>query len=480
MEIINRLKELEIVSRQLEPTSEVRNQWNAQVLEYSDDFLNALHESAVFQSEFNKTSTDDLKISEQKHQLNDLLLQLNSVDQAGINPASPRHLGYIPGGGLFPSALGDYLADVTNKYAGIFYASPGAVRIENTLCRWMCDLMGYPETAIGNLTSGGSISNLIAVVAARETHQIKARNIEKTVIYLSEQAHHSVLKAIKIAGLSEAIIRFIPLDDGLRMSANHLEATIKEDVSQGLQPFFINTSFGTTNSGAIDPIEDIARIAKNNHTWLHVDAAYGGFFKLSQSMEHKYQGINEADSITLDPHKTLFLPFGTGTILIKEKKHALNAFHHLADYMQDTVIANEEISPSDISPELTKHYRGLRLWLPLKLFGLTPFKAALEEKLLLAQYAYKQLQNIDGMELGPKPELSVAMFRYLPKNGNANNFNQQLTQAIQEDGRVFLSSTSIAGIFWIRIAVVSFRTHKSEIDLALQIIQEKIHQLTTS
>ena len=198
------------------------------------------------------------------------------------------------------------------------------------------------------------------------------------------------------------------------------------------------------------------------------------FFRLVPDLKTKFAGIEAADSITLDPHKTLFLPFGSGAILVKDKNLLLQAFHYFADYMQDTLGADEETSPADVSPELTKHARGMRLWLPLKLFGLKPFRAALEEKLYLARYFYETIKEIPGFEVGPEPELSVAMFRYLPKAGDANAFNKKLIQAIQQDGRIFLSSTTIDGIFWIRVAVVVFRTHLAQVDLLLEIIQEKV------
>ena len=175
-------------------------------------------------------------------------------------------MGYIPGGGLYPSALGDYIASVHNRYAGVFFTAPGAVRLENMLIRWLCSLMGYPDTASGNLTSGGSIANLVAIVTAREARQIKARDVERLVIYLSEQAHHSIQKAIRIAGLGEAQLRYIPLDEGLRLSVPDLEKAIRVDQQKGLRPFFINASFGTTNTGAIDPIQPIARLAQAART----------------------------------------------------------------------------------------------------------------------------------------------------------------------------------------------------------------------
>lgn len=479
--MIDKIKALEKVSRLLDPAQLQRDKWNAEVLNYSNTFINKLGKTPTYvDSEENGKAIYQLDITEEATELSTLLASTTAnIDEVGLNPASGGHMGYIPGGGLYPSALGDYIASVNNRYAGIFYAAPGAVRLENMLIRWMCRLMGFPETAIGNLTSGGSIANLIAIVTAREAHDIKARDIEKSVIYLSEQAHHSIQKAIRIAGLSEAHLRYIPLDEGLRLSVNALEEAIVEDKKKGLHPFFINASFGTTNTGAIDPIEPIAAIAKKYKLWFHIDAAYGGFFKLVPELTSKFQGIEKADSITLDPHKTLFLPFGTGAVLIKNKEKVLKVHHYLADYMQDTIGANAEISPADVSPELTKHFRGMRLWLPLKLFGLHPFRASLEEKLYLARYFYNEMKSLEGYELGPEPELSVAMFRYVAIEGEANPFNKKLIQAIQKDGRIFLSSTTINGIFWIRVAVVIFRTHLAEIDLLLAIIQEKVTELSS-
>ncbi len=475
----DKIKALEKVSKQLDPNTEIRADWNRDVLNYADNFIKQLDSTKAYSiNESNGKGIYDQDITEHATDLKTLLKHTSKdIDAVGINPAAAGHMGYIPGGGLYPSALGDYIAAIHNRYAGIFYAAPGAVRLEDMLIRWMCNLMGYPNQAVGHLTSGGSIANLVAIVTARESQGLKAYDIPKAVIYLSEQTHHSIQKALRIAGLSEAQLRYIPLDEGLRLSISHLERAIVDDKANGLKPFFINASIGTTNTGAIDPIENIGKIAKRHHIWFHVDAAYGGFFRLVKKLAPKFEGVSEADSITLDPHKTLFLPFGTGAVLLKEKTHVLKAFYYLADYMQDTTDANEILSPADISPELTKHFRGMRLWLPLKLFGLKPFRAALEEKLLLTQYVHKELQKITGFDVGPEPELSVTMFRYVPETGDADDFNAKLIKAIQQDGRIFLSSTTINGIFWIRIAIVIFRTHLKQIDLLLEIIKEKVKAL---
>lgn len=477
--MIERIKALEKISRTLSATPELREQWNSQVLEYTQDFLEDIDtDKAYYDSEEKGVGIYDLDITEEAEELPELLKSVKkNIDEVGINPASGGHMGYIPGGGIYPSALGDYIAAITNRYAGVFFSAPGAVRLENMLLRWMCRLMGFPENAAGNLTSGGSIANLIGIVTAREAKKLKARDFEKAVIYLSEQAHHSIQKAVRISGLSEAVLRYIPLDEKLRLKVDELEKAIKEDKAKGLIPFFINASIGTTNTGAVDPIKEIARIAEKHDLWFHIDAAYGGFFKLVDSVKDKFEGVEMADSITLDPHKSLFLPFGTGAVLVKNKEALFEVHHYLADYMQDTHEARDEISPADISPELTKHFRGMRLWLPLKLFGLKPFRAALEEKRYLARYFQEKIKEIPGFETGPEPELSIGMFRYREKD---NNFNKKLLEEIQKDGRIFLSSTTIDAKFWIRVAILMYRTHLQQIDLLLQIIQDKVKKLEDS
>ena len=364
--MIEKLRELEKLSDLLDPKQNQRDEWNAQALNYTNAFINKLDTAKAYcSSNENSHEMYSMDISEGPTELSTLLENTTkNIDEIGINPASGGHMGYIPGGGLYPSALGDYIAAVTNRYAGITFAAPGAVRLENMLIRWMCRLMGYPESAVGNLASGGSIANLIAVVSAREAYNLKARDFERSVIYLSEQAHHSVQKAIRISGLAEAQLRYVATDEKLRLSARDLDEAILEDKAKGLKPFFIFATVGTTNTGAVDPIGAIAALARKYDLWFHVDAAYGGFFKLVPGMSERFRGIEKADSITLDPHKTLFLPSGTGAILIKNKAALLKGHLYLADYMQDANTVQEEISPADISPELTKHFRGMRMWLP--------------------------------------------------------------------------------------------------------------------
>ena len=263
------------------------------------------------------------------------------------------------------------------------------------------------------------------------------------------------------------------MDGRYRMDADALERLVVADILSGLRPWLVVASAGSTDVGAVDPMPAIADIAARHGLWFHLDAAYGGFFALCDEGRRILAGMDRSDSIVMDPHKGLFLPYGTGAVLVKNRKAVLHAHRYDAHYMQDTFDPRNEDSPADLSPELSKHFRGLRVWMPLKVCGLAPFRAALEEKLLLARYFHDAIQTVPGFEVGPAPALSVCTFRYVPKSGDADAFNARLVRAIREDGRVFLSSSQVDGHFIIRLAVLAFRTHLDTIDLTIDLLRRK-------
>lgn len=472
-ELISQILALQKVSEELEPTQDKRNSMFEQVQHFANDFINNLETYPTYNR--SDAVIENLKLTSVKSELPDILQKFNSeVVLKGIKPASGGHIGYIPGGGIYTAALGDFLASITNEYAGIYYASPGAVTMENELLDWMKDLFGFPKKAIGNLTSGGSIANMIALTAARDKFQIKNEKIPESVIYLSPQVHHCVLKALRIIGLEDVKIQLLELDELSKINSTKLEEAIQNDCQNGLNPFMIIASAGTTDTGAVDPLEAIGRISKRNNLWFHVDAAYGGFFILSETKKKLFNGIELADSLVIDPHKGMFLPYGIGAVLVKDKKAVYHSHHYTADYMQDARTDNR-INPADVSPELTKHYRGLRMWIPLKLHGLEPFIACLNEKLLLTTYFRNKLADL-GFCLGPEPDLTVSYFWYPSNEVEENEFNKKLMELIHNDGTVFLSSTIIKNKFVIRIAVGSFRTKKATIDKAILMIQKCLNQ----
>lgn len=464
------------IARQLEPDSKTFNELLRQSSKYARHFLENLDNFPTYkESADNGIGIYEAPVSDHPIPLEKALKLLwENVTRPGINPASAGHLGYIPGGGIVHSAFADFLAAITNEYAGVFFAGPGAVRMENHILRWLADIVGYPQSAAGNLTSGGSISNLIGIVTAREAHDLKAADFANTVVYLSEQVHHCVNKALRIAGLKECIIRYVPLDEYYRLRTDKLAEMISEDKAAGKNPWLVVASAGTTDTGAIDPLDEIADIAEEHNLWYHIDAAYGGFFVLCEEMKDRLRGMERSDSIALDPHKSLFLPYGSGVFLVRDRQPLLSSHHYMANYMQDIADARDELSPADLSPELTKHFRGLRIWLPLMLLGVAPFRAALSEKRLLAEYFYEEIQKIDGFIVGPYPDLTVITYRYIPPKGDPDEFNRQLVREIHKDGRIFISSTMLDGHFTLRLAVLVFRTHIETIDLTLEIIREKV------
>lgn len=473
------IRQLEEVARLLDPNATQRQLLLEHVITYADNFLEQVANAPVYAARpDNGRAIYDSPITEEGIDISEVLALLQeNVDSLGLNTKSERYLGYIPGGGVFHSALGDYLAAVTNRYAGLFFACPGAVRLENMLLRWMAEIVGYPDTAAGNLSSGGSIANLTAIVTARDAAGIEGETIKRAVVYVTEQVHHCINKALHLAGLGTCVRRTVPVDAGYRMIPAALAKAIEADRKTGLQPWLIVASAGTTNTGSVDPLTNIGGIAAAHGLWFHVDGAYGAFFALCPEGQAVLQGMDESDSIVLDPHKALFLPYGTGAVLVKDWQKLYGSFTANAAYLQTAFEDVEEFSSAELSPELTRHFRGLRVWLPLKLLGVAPFRAALSEKMLLARYFHEQIQRINGFEVGPYPDLSIVIYRFLPPRGDPDQFNQRLMKALQEEGRIFVSPTRVDGKFVLRAAVVGYRTHLDDIDEALEVLSQTAQRL---
>ena len=397
-----------------------------------------------------------------------------SIVAPGFATTSPRFMAYIPGGGVPFSALGDLLAATSNKYSGFASASPGAVRIENACVAWLARVVGFPHEAAGTLTSGGSIANLTAVVAAREARDADGGG----AIYVTRFAHYCVDKALHIAGRGRSPKRLIPTDDSYRMSVEALEQALEEDRRSGIRPWIVIASAGTVDTGAIDPLPEIAELCRRYGAWLHVDGAYGGLFALCDEGKSMLRGIEQADSVALDPHKTLFLPYGTGAVVVRDGRLLQDAFSATGEYIRPLGESEVGPSPADLSPELTRHFRALRLWLPLQMAGIAAFRAAQSEKLALARYFHARLSEIDGFDPGPQPQLSVVAFRYLPKSGDVDDFNERLMRHIQQEGRVMMSGTRIDGTYYLRCAILCFRTHLEHVDDAVDAVLRGVEALS--
>jgi glutamate/tyrosine decarboxylase-like PLP-dependent enzyme len=347
------------------------------------------------------------------------------------------------------------------------------VRLENATVAWLASVIGDPNGAAGTLTSGGSIANLTAVVAAREAKDPEGGG----AVYLTRFAHYCVDKALHIAGRGRAPKRLIDTDEHHRMALPALEAALEQDRAAGVRPWLVVASAGTVDTGAVDPLEKIADLCRRYGAWFHVDGAYGGLFALCDEGREILKGIEQADSVALDPHKALFLPYGTGAVLVREGQLLADAFSASADYIRPLGESEVGPSPADLSPELTRHFRAMRLWLPLQIAGVAAFRAAQEEKLALARYLHARLQQLDNIDPGPAPQLSVVAFRYLPGHGDADDFNEKLLRHIQEEGRVMLSGTRVNGRATLRCAILSFRTHIEDVDEVVTAIKRGVEVL---
>jgi aromatic-L-amino-acid decarboxylase len=379
----------------------------------------------------------------------------------GINSAGARMFGFIPGSSLLLSAVADMISGVANSYTGVNFVAPAMVALERDVLRWLCDVMGLPAGSGGILTSGGSLAMLSALLCAK-TDRLQGDPAEAR-IYLTSHTHYCVAKAARIIGLPASALRIVAVDEAHRMDMAALREAVRRDRENGHQPLCVVGTAGTTNTGAIDPLGDIAAFARGQGLWFHVDAAYGGFFQLTERGRARFAGIEHADSIVLDPHKGLFLPFGTGSLLVRDQD-ILRRAHSAEDKAVLRDVADEcENDFADTSPELTRPNRGLRMWLPLQVHGVAAFRAALDEKLDLADYAFEKLSAVAGIEVLESPQLSIVSFRC----AGGDEATDRLVRQVNGGGTAFLSSTKLDERVLARLAILSLLTGKEDIDSAI-------------
>jgi aromatic-L-amino-acid decarboxylase len=285
---------------------------------------------------------------------------------------------------------------------------------------------------------------------------------------VSEQAHASVTKAATLAGFSERNVRLVPTDAELRMDPDALRRMVEQDRAAGHRPFLVGPSAGTTNTGAVDPLDAVADVAEEHGLWMHVDGAYGGFFILTERGRARFRGIERADSVTLDPHKGMFLPYGTGAIVVRDGENLRQAHFEGAAYLQDLAPAGELPNYSEYSAELSREWRGLRVWLPLKLHGVSAFREALDEKLDLADALHAGLKAVPELELPWAPQLTVVAFRLRDRDAETN---KRFLERINASKRVFLSSTLVHEEYTLRACIVSHRTHRDRIDECVEVVR---------
>ena len=450
----------------LEPASEQRRLLTADVTEFLDSFYESLPQRRLFgeglaeeeRAELLKNPTDEGR------PMTELMDLLALADRPGMLNPSGGHMAYIPNGGTYSGALANFLASGLNRYTGVDVVTPGFADLENSVLRWMEELFELPVGESASvLLSGGSMANFTALVAAR-TAKLPEDFLEGR-IYTTSHAHHSAHKAARLAGFPERAIRTIGVDEHLRMDPDHLAHQIESDRAEGGLPFMVIASAGTTDSGTVDPLVEIGAVASERGLWFHVDAAYGGFFQLTERGRKMLAGIGAADSITLDPHKGLSSPFGVGALLVKDGMALYEANHGKGAYLQDQ--PENAWDFANLSPELTRPFRGLEIWLPLHLHGVSAYRSELDSSLDLARHAYASLKDRDWIDRIWEPDLSIVAFQCHDDAGaraalaNAN-----------ESGKVALSSTAIDGRFTLRLAILNRRTTLEHVNTAIALLED--------
>lgn len=388
---------------------------------------------------------------------------------ASFNTASPGYLAYIPGGGLFASALADLIGSSVNRYTGLWIAAPGLVQLEMNVLRFFCELVGYGPGSGGILTSGGSLANFSALVTARRERL--PEDFLSGTLYVSSETHHSIHKAALLAGFPASAVRRVAVDERFRIRVDTLRQALARDRAEGRRPFLLVANAGSTNTGAVDDLAALAELAREEGLWLHVDAAYGGFFLLTERGRALLGEIRHADSVVLDPHKGLFLPYGNGALVLRDALALKRAHAVAADYLPPVQDGLERVDFADISPELSRDFRGLRVWLPLVLHGIGAFRRALDEKLDLAAWVTERLREVPGIEIVAPPQLSLVAFRLRRAGLDAaglDALNRELLARVNARQRVHLSGTRLDAGFVLRICVLSFRTHRDRVEQAVQ------------
>jgi 5-histidylcysteine sulfoxide synthase len=380
-------------------------------------------------------------------------------------PGHPGFAAYVAGAGNFISNTAQLIAQTLNPFTGHYMMAPGLVTLENEVIKWFTHMVGYDEnTSQGFLTSGSSLASLSAISMARK-EKCKSFDYTKVTAYASSDSHHCIAKAWSILGFKKDNLRLIPLKN-FKMNTEALERKINEDKASGLEPMLIVATLGSTKTGAVDNLQELITLKQKYNLWLHGDGAYGALFMLTEKGQQLLKGINELDSIALDPHKALSIPYGTGCLLVKNKDHML--FDYLSDdsYMPPRPV--DQVDYADITPELSRDFRGLRIWLPLKTLGVGPFKLNLEEKIKLAEWLSAEIGKSSDLEMISQPELTILTFAH--KKGN--EATKKLMEQINHKGTLFLSSCMIENKVAIRFCLLGFRLHYDRLEKAMSEIKE--------
>ncbi|HVX41512.1 MAG TPA: aspartate aminotransferase family protein [Gemmatimonadaceae bacterium] len=386
----------------------------------------------------------------------------------------PHFMGYIPSSPSFPAVLGDWLATGYNFFAGVWSVASGPNEVELVVLDWFRQWLGMPAGTSGLLTSGGSTATLTAVVAARHAADPSGVHLPRLAMYTSEQAHSSVQRAAWIAGIPRANVRAVDTDVDFRVRPDALERAIAEDRATGMIPFMVVGSAGTTNTGAVDPLPALAAVCARERLWLHVDAAFGGFAALTPRGAELLRGIEQADSVTLDPHKWFFVPFECGCLLARDPRKLEEAFSVHPEYLTDVRAREHEVNFADYGEQLTRSSHALKVWLSVHYYGLAELREAIARGIHRAEYA-EALLRARGFEILSPAQLGIVCFRAKPEGmedaAAIDVLNEHINTRVNETGRFLMSSTKLRGQFSLRLCTQVHRMTDDDIEAVVAEIE---------
>ena len=385
----------------------------------------------------------------------------------------PRFFAFVPGPGNFVSVMADALAAGLNVFTGTWFAGSGPAQVELVVTEWLREICGLPEGAGGLFVSGGSMANLTALAVAR--HVKLGDRTQGAVVYTSDQTHSSVFRALRVLGIPDEQVRTLPADEEYRLPLEELRRTITEDRAAGRTPFCVVANAGTTNTGAVDPLPELAALCRGEGVWLHADGAYGAPAVLTEEGKRRLEGLGEVDSLSLDPHKWLFQSFETGCVLVRDRHLLRDTFQIMPEYLRDTHGAQEEVNFGNYGVQLTRSFRALKLWMSLHTFGLGAFREAIARGMRLAEVAEETLRESGRWEVVTRAQLGVVSFRYAragmePEEADA--LNGRMVGEMIEDGFALATSTVLRGRTALRLCTINPRTTEEDVRATIRKMEE--------
>lgn len=397
----------------------------------------------------------------------------------------PGYMGLITPSPNPVGIIADFICSALNQNIGAYTIGPSAVAMERRTVRWLTDLVGYDESAGGNLTSGGMMANFIGLKLARDcisNDRIQHEGIqERWAVYASEERHVSIDKAVDAVGLGRNALRALPTDAEFRVRLDALEAAIAEDHNRGVRPLCIVGIFGTTNTGAVDSMRALRTIADREGMWLHADAAYGGGMLLSHAWSMRNQGLELADSITIDPHKWFYAPLDAGAILVKDDRRLTASFGLKPSYLTDELDRrNERYQYYVHSFEQSRRFRGLKVWMSFKRYGAKQIGEWIDNNVRQAKHLYSMAAKHPEFEAASDPPMSAICIRYRGADldeAQSKELHAEVARRVEQSGKFWISTTELKGKSWFRINPVNFRTRTEHMDQLLALLELECHSV---